>query len=42
MYRRIAMLLAAFTLLSLSGCIIFPDRGHDHCCWRHYDAGPRY
>lgn len=41
MYRRIAMLLAAFALLSsLSGCIILP--GHDHCCWRRYDAGPRY
>jgi hypothetical protein len=40
MYRRIAMLLAAVTLLSLSGCIILP--GHDHCCWRHYEAGPRY
>ncbi|KIH82623.1 hypothetical protein [Pseudomonas batumici] len=43
MFRRITLLIPLLIIMSLSGCIIFPDRGgwHDHG-HRYYDGGGYY
>jgi len=43
MLRRITLLIPLLIIMSLSGCIIFPDHGgwHDHG-HRYYDGGGYY
>ncbi|AZD48292.1 hypothetical protein SAMN04489802_3651 [Pseudomonas chlororaphis] len=39
MFRRITRLIPLLAMLTLSGCIIFPNGGWHH---HHYHGGPGY